>query len=129
MLATLNIYNPSEEYLIEMFLKRWDVCEDQSSGVKRERIDYFIKLIRQKLMTMSPNGQEEFTLRNIFRNFDSNQDGVLTIRELEGLSSKLGVAMNPNEMQAVFDRIDSNKNGMLEFEEFAKHLLEDPYTK
>jgi calcium-binding protein CML len=78
-------------------------------------------------MTSSSNGQDEFTLRNIFRNFDTNRDGTLSIRELNGLVSKLGVSMDEHELEALFSRLDLNENGCLEFEEFAKLLLEDPY--
>ena len=105
----------------------WDVCEDASRGVEIEKVNYYLRLFRQKLMTLSPNGQEEFTLRNIFRNFDTNQNGTLNQRELQGLVSKLGVHMDDHELEALFQRLDENKNGCLEFEEFAKLVLEDPY--
>lgn len=47
-------------------------------------------------MTQS-NGFEEYTLRNIFRNFDKNGDGTLCQPELDGLISKLGVNMAAHE--------------------------------
>jgi Ca2+-binding EF-hand superfamily protein len=44
-------------------------------------------------MKHSNFNQDEFTLRNIFRNFDVNRDGTLSEPELQGLSSKLGLQL------------------------------------
>ena len=50
----------------------WNIVEDEDACVSREKVDTIIKMMRQKLTTVSNNNQEEFTLRNIFRNFDKN---------------------------------------------------------
>lgn len=75
----LSIKFPSDEYQIKFIQEHWDVCERESCGVEKERVEYYLRLLRQKLMTLSSNGQEEFTLRNIFRNFDTNQNGTLNL--------------------------------------------------
>jgi Ca2+-binding EF-hand superfamily protein len=78
-------------------------------------------------MNRSNNNMDEFTMRNMFRNFDIDNNGVLTELELSGLASKLGLEIDGNELQAVFKRIDTNNNGELEFDEFVRLMLQDPY--
>jgi len=43
------------------------------------------------------------------------------------MASKLSVLLNENELHAVFNRLDINHNGFIEFEEFNKIMIEDPY--
>jgi Ca2+-binding EF-hand superfamily protein len=52
---------------------------------------------------------------------------VLTINELEGLTSRLNIFITPDQISALFQRIDTNGNGVIEFDEFYKLILEDPY--
>lgn len=60
-------------------------------------------------MTKSNNNQDEFTIRQIFRNFDLDGNGVLTEMELHGLMCKLGIEVTRDELDAVFHRMDVYK--------------------
>ena len=83
--------------------------------------------MRQRLITLANGSQEEYHLRNIFRTFDSNNNGVLSIEELSGLLSKLGVDCQRCELIAVFKLLDNNNNGAIDFEEFNQFVIVDPY--
>ena len=74
--------------------------------------------MRQRLITLANGSQEEFHLRNIFRRFDVDRSGNLSVHELAGLLSNLGVACNEPELIAAFKLIDLNNNGVIDFEEF-----------
>ena len=65
-------------------------------------------------------------MRKIFNTFDSNENGVLSIEELSGLLSKLGVEFSRKELIAVFKLLDNNNNGAIDFEEFSQFVLVDP---
>lgn len=54
----------------------------------------------------------------MFRNFDKDKSGSLSINELAGLLSELGVAVNDNELVAMMKVLDTSKNGVIEFDEF-----------
>lgn len=58
-------------------------------------------------------------LRNIFYQFDENADGRLTKDEIQkGFEMSKFVKCNTVEIQNIMDRIDIDKNGFVEYEEF-----------
>jgi len=67
----------------------WQICEDEESSVFKEQIEALTKILRQKLIFTSNNSQDEYVLRGIFKDFDSNSNGTLTIDELTCMLSKL----------------------------------------
>jgi Ca2+-binding EF-hand superfamily protein len=86
-----------------------------------------IREIRQRLITVSNNSQEEYVVRNMFRTFDKDQSGALTLLELAGLMSKLRVDFTETELEGVMKEIDKNGSGLIEFEEFVQLLVFNPY--
>jgi len=52
----------------------------------------------------------------------------LTIDELSGLVSSLGILIKDADLVAIMRELDTNKKGYLEFEDFSQFLLVDPYT-
>jgi Ca2+-binding EF-hand superfamily protein len=66
-------------------------------------------------------------LRDIFRTFDLDKSGALTINEMAGLLAKLGVAATDKELIALMREMDSNKSGVIEFEEFCQFMVVDPW--
>ena len=88
---------------------------------------HIIKLMRHRLTTVANNGQEEYVLRDIFRTFDLDKSGCLTLNEMAGLLAKLGVAVNEKELLALMREMDSNNSGVIEFEEFCQFMVLDPW--
>lgn len=105
----------------------WGVCEDEDAAVHRTEAMRVIALMRQRLITLANGSQEEYHLRNVFRQFDTNGNGVLSLEELSGLLSKLGVDCQRKELIAVFKLVDLNNNGAIDFEEFYQFVIVDPY--
>ena len=83
--------------------------------------------MRQRLLAISNNNQEEFVLRKIFKDFDANGSGAITIDELMGMLAKLGISVERKYVNGILKELDQNKTGMLEFEEFTTFLLYSPY--
>jgi Ca2+-binding EF-hand superfamily protein len=48
-------------------------------------------MVRQRLRTLSNNTEEEYKLRQIFKQFDLNNSGTITIEELAAMLAKLGI--------------------------------------
>lgn len=86
-----------------------------------------IKLMRQRLLTISNNGQEEYVLRNMFRAFDKDNTGKITLNELAGMLAQLQVLVQEKEIQAVMREMDKNQSGGIEFEEFCEFMIINPY--
>lgn len=66
-------------------------------------------------------------LRKIFKDFDLNQSGAITLDELTAMLAKLGISVERKYISAMLRELDTNKSGQLEFEEFSTFLLYDPY--
>jgi len=61
----------------------------------------------------------DFNLFDAFKIFDQLARGSLTISELNyGLSNNLGIVVNPDELDLVFQRYDKDRDGRLRFAEF-----------
>lgn len=93
------------------------------------RVMHLLGLMRQRLITKANSQQEEYKLRDMFRNFDKDNSGSLSINELAGLLSELGVVVTDNELVAMMKVIDTTKNGVIEFDEFQNFIVIDPYKK
>jgi Ca2+-binding EF-hand superfamily protein len=119
---------PNDDYFVQKIESTWkDVVEDIHAPVKRDKVMHIIKLMRHRLTTVANNSQEEYVLRDIFRTFDLDKSGCLTLNEMAGLLAKLGVAVNEKELLALMREMDSNNSGVIEFEEFCQFMVLDPW--
>ena len=84
------------------------VTEDDRFVVPIERVNQLMHQLRSKLILKSNKSIEEYTLRNIFRSFDMNSNGVLSVSEVRGLASALGVQATDSELNALFVRLNKN---------------------
>ncbi len=75
-------------------------------------------MMRHRLLDLSNSHLEEFQLRQIFRDFDMNQSGTITLDELAAMCARLGISVERKYLMALLCVLDTNKSGMLEFEEF-----------
>ncbi|KAL9241768.1 hypothetical protein vseg_015835 [Gypsophila vaccaria] len=62
----------------------------------------------------------EEQLKDVFKHFDINQDGKITAAELRIYFATTGETVSQEEAQEVIDELDSDKDGMLEFEDFVR---------
>ena len=118
-----------EDTYFETFIEGQYKEKFAASVDKLNKEHVMLALMRQRLLSLAGSSQEEFALRNMFRSFDVDNSGTITIDELAGLVSKLGVACLDGELEAMFRELDANGNGTLEFEEFQALMISDPYTK
>mmetsp|Transcript_2959 Transcript_2959/g.4355 ORF Transcript_2959/g.4355 Transcript_2959/m.4355 type:complete len:297 (+) Transcript_2959:1-891(+) len=65
-----------------------------------------------------------------FKRYDTTNSGDLTLEEFQAaLEVASEEQFSPTEMKALFDRIDLNKDGKIQFEEFCQHALSSKATK
>ena len=67
---------------------------------------HLLGLMRQRLITKANAQQEEYKLRDMFRRFDKDESGALSINELAGLLAELGVSVKDNELVAMMKTMD-----------------------
>jgi len=75
------------------------------------------------------NHTEEFILRELFREHDRDSNGVLTKVEISAMLGKLNIKAGDKYLDALICKMDSNKNGVIEFEEFLTFIVHSRYTK
>jgi Ca2+-binding EF-hand superfamily protein len=123
----LSMSLPSDEYFVRMMESVWQICEDETATVSAEQIKHLTKTIRSKLMDFSAGQTEELVLRNTFREFDANENGVLSSDELQALLVRLQISVERRYLSALLRKFDRNNNGVIEFEEFVNFIINDPY--
>lgn len=83
--------------------------------------------MRQRLITISNGHQEEYKLKQMFDEFDSNGNGVLTLDEVAALMAKLQICCERKYLMALLVALDKNESGALEYDEFSSFVIYDPY--
>ena len=78
-------------------------------------------------MDFSAGNTEEMVLRNIFREFDANGNGVLAADELQALLVRLQMSVERRFLSALLKKFDRNGNGVIEFDEFVDFVINNPY--
>jgi len=61
-------------------------------------------------------------VRNIFNKFDKNDDGKISVSELEEMLSTLGSKTTSDEVKRVMEQIDQNGDGYIDFKEFTEFI-------
>jgi Ca2+-binding EF-hand superfamily protein len=63
-------------------------------------------------------------IKEMFKAWDTHNTGVISLDELTAVMSQIGKeAVSDSEIQALFQSIDKNRNGTLEYEEFLEWVL------
>lgn len=67
-------------------------------------------------------------LRQIFREFDLNGDGLIQKHELRAVMQKMGQSPTDQELEAMFAAADRNRDGNIDFTEFLTIARANPLS-
>lgn len=84
------ISTPSDQYFVEVLCSTWYVSENDEDRVFLDRVRHLVAMMRQRLISVSNNSQEEYVLGSIFTGFNLNKSGVIEFEEMAALLAKLG---------------------------------------
>lgn len=118
---------PSENYFCRVLEQAWGISEDEGSAAHKEQLAYFLSQIRLRLLEMSNASTEEYVLRKVFNQFDTNESGTITIDELAGMIASLKLSCERKYLYGILKVIDINDSGSIEFEEFLNYVVNNPY--
>uniref|UniRef100_A0A7S2CNA9 Calmodulin n=1 Tax=Alexandrium andersonii TaxID=327968 RepID=A0A7S2CNA9_9DINO len=73
--------------------------------------------------------RQQFPLaRDIFRRFDSDHDGVMTLQEFKRALQKFSFNLADDEVTQIMRHFDSRRDGQVSYNEFCDALLDEDYT-
>ena len=126
--SDLSMSCPTQQYFVRMMEQAWCVSEDEESDLYKEQIAHFLSQIRLRLLEMSNSSTEEFVLRKIFNDFDTNASDTITIDELAAMIAGLKLSCERKYLYGIFKILDTNNSGGIEFEEFLNYVVHNPYN-
>jgi len=97
---------PNDEYFIKQIENTWGISEDEQSGIFIDKVKNLLSMMRQRLLVLSNNSEEEFKLRKIFKAFDLDNSGNITLEELAAMLAKLGITVERKYIEAMLRMLD-----------------------
>ena len=96
----------------------WTVSTTQYT-VNKKDVETLLAAMRHNLLKVgSARHTEEYILRELFRDMDTDKSGALSINELRSMMCKINLTVDDRYLTAILNCMDTNKNGVVEFEEF-----------
>merc|ERR1711904_389385 len=68
-------------------------------------------------------------VRDIFRRFDSDHNGVITVNEVKQSLHKFGFMLAEQEVNIIMRHFDKNQDGQITYNEFCDVVLDEDFTK
>lgn len=117
----------STDYFVNMVEHTWDCCTESHCDVTKDHVKTLVATIRQKLLATSNRQSDEYVLRTIFSEFDTEKDGTMTAEQLGNMLIKLQIRCERPFLDQLVAQFDRNQNGVIEFEEFVHFIIHNPY--
>lgn len=121
----LSMNLPSDEYFIRMMESTWQCPEEDADPFAKSTVQMLLKEVRARVLELTKNDAK--LLRKIHSDFDLNQSGSLTIDEVTNMIAKLKISVERKYVYPFFKIIDSDNSGGIEYAEFEKYILQNPY--
>jgi len=93
-------------------------------GARHQGFD--LEAVMQKLRESMR--QQYPLVRDIFRRFDGDHDGVITLAEFRTALRKFGFQLSDEEVVQIMRHFDSRRDGQVSYNEFCDMLLDEDYT-
>lgn len=123
--ADLGASVPSDDYFIEMMESVWMIPEKEGKA-ELELVARYEVVLREKVrQKCKPSESEDQKLRSVFKFFDTDETGAVTIDEFGRACERLGLPLQRKEVRAFFTVYDRDGSGAITYEEFVNHLFND----
>merc|ERR550514_1313714 len=81
------------------------------------------------LEKMREGMRQQFPLiRDIFRRFDADHNGVMTLSEFKQVLQKFGYLLDEQDVLIIMKYFDTSKDGQVSYNEFCDALLDEDFT-
>lgn len=117
----VSVYNHRFEMLgMDEYTRK--TMENPDMEHKKFDLNVVLRKIRESMR------QQFHLVHHIFRRFDSDHDGVLTLAEFKSALQKYGFNMSEEESLSVMKHFDRQRLGHVDYNEFCKALLDEDYA-
>ena len=99
--------------------------EEENSAAAKQTVAHLLKEVRPRVLELCKNNPA--LIKKVFSDFDLNQSGHLTIDEMTNMIAKLKISVERKYVYPFFKVLDANNSGGIEYDEFEKYILENPY--
>ena len=110
-------------------VRNWGMCEEQSAvsgkglGKKCSNGNKKVKVEQTKVRSANDSMKLDICQpRKMFEIFDQNKDGALDRAEVLDALQTVGCSMKKEAFEAMFLECDKNKDGVIDYPEFKKHV-------
>merc|ERR1711966_10249 len=86
-------------------------------------LNLVLQTLRENLVNQFPQ------VRDVFRRFDADRNGVLCYHEWERALQKFGFMLSPEETLAVMMHFDANREGQVDYGAFCDRVLDPDFHK
>ena len=123
--ADVNATLPAEkdDYFVELVLKTWGLTSSKSTSVTAERLSELEDIVFEKIRQRTHGADDEGkTAKKIFKHFDLEGFGTIQPAQFKQALETLGCVFKDHEIEALFRKFDSNRNGKVDYIEFASFV-------
>eukprot|EP00913_Durusdinium_trenchii_P012387 g11628.t1 len=125
----IKVYN-NEMLILDMDEYSRKVFEDPDTLLRKFDLDPLAaNRCVSVLQKLRDSMRQQYPLiRDIFRRFDGDHDGVLTVSEFQQALEKFGFQLGPEDVLKIMRHFDSRRDGQVSYNEFCDALLDPDWT-
>eukprot|EP00297_Palpitomonas_bilix_P004028 CAMPEP_0113902098 /NCGR_PEP_ID=MMETSP0780_2-20120614/21646_1 /TAXON_ID=652834 /ORGANISM="Palpitomonas bilix" /LENGTH=731 /DNA_ID=CAMNT_0000894835 /DNA_START=306 /DNA_END=2501 /DNA_ORIENTATION=- /assembly_acc=CAM_ASM_000599 len=86
----------------------------------KKRLETFLETFKRKL---NQKGAGQGDIKKAFQQFDADGSGSVSAQEFDNAMANLGFRLTPEDLSALFKLFDSNKKGIMHYEDFVSGLV------
>lgn len=117
---------PDDDYFIAMMQSCWCMTEGAASAEDVEKIRRYEELLREKVrQTCKTTESPKTRLQSVFRFFDTDRTGGVTIDEMTGALARLGLPLPRKDVLLFFQLYDQDNSGSITYSEFVAKMYPD----
>merc|ERR1712224_1176764 len=89
---------------------------------RRAELPVVLATLREGLLQQLPH------IRDVFRRFDTDHNGVMTIGEFQQALQKFGYTLSQDEVVTIMQAFDPRGDGQVTYEDFCNAVLDEDYV-
>lgn len=108
---------------MDEYTRNYFKCLDSGEEMFRANVNLnnVLRQLREQLVNQFPQ------VRDVFRRFDADRNGVLCYHEVERALQKFGFMLSPEETLCVMQHFDPKGEGQIDYEQFCDRVLDPDF--